>query len=158
MSKEPTCAKQHATPIKTENVATGPGQYPRNGSSYIFPPAIRAPTAPSAGRALRPEGLPVHPARPAYAGGQQLQIYNDDQTSHNIHPLAKVNPEWNKSQPPGSPPIETKYEKPEFIPVKCNIHPWMHGYFVVLKHFALSRSPEKMAASESRDYLPGNTQ
>jgi plastocyanin len=71
---------------------------------------------------------------------QQLQIYNDDQTSHNIHPLAKVNSEWNKSQPPGSPPIDTKYEKPEFIPVKCNIHPWMHGYFVVLNtsHYAVS--------------------
>ena len=68
-------------------------------------------------------------------------IDNDDQTSHNIHPLAKVNQEWNKSQPPGSPPIDTKYEKPEFIPVKCNIHPWMHGYFVVLKtsHYADQR-------------------
>jgi len=25
MSKEPSCAKQHATPVLTENVATGPG-------------------------------------------------------------------------------------------------------------------------------------
>src|ERR1700723_4675979 len=25
MSKEPSCAKQHATPVMTENVATGPG-------------------------------------------------------------------------------------------------------------------------------------
>jgi hypothetical protein len=71
---------------------------------------------------------------------QELQIYNDDQTSHNIHPLSKANPEWNKSQPTGSPPIDTKYEKPEFIPVKCNIHPWMHGYFVVLNtsHYAIT--------------------
>ena len=71
---------------------------------------------------------------------QGLQIYNDDQTSHNIHPLAKVNSEWNKSQPAGSPPIDTKYDKPEFIPVKCNIHPWMHGYFVVLNtsHYAVT--------------------
>ena len=47
--------------------------------------------------------------------------------------MPKQNAEWNKSQPPGSPPIDTKWEKPEFIAVKCNIHPWMHGYFVVLK-------------------------
>src|SRR5438128_192988 len=39
---------------------------------------------------------------------QPLDIYNDDQTSHNIHPLAKQNPEWNKSQPIGAPPIHTK--------------------------------------------------
>jgi hypothetical protein len=25
MSKEPTCAKQHATPVMTENLVTGPG-------------------------------------------------------------------------------------------------------------------------------------
>jgi hypothetical protein len=47
--------------------------------------------------------------------------------------LAKVNSEWNKSQPPGSPPIKTAYDKAEFIAVKCNVHPWMHGYFAVLK-------------------------
>jgi hypothetical protein len=40
---------------------------------------------------------------------------------------------WNKSQPPGAPPIVTSWKASEFIPVKCNIHPWMHGYFVVVK-------------------------
>jgi len=71
---------------------------------------------------------------------QPLEIYNDDQTSHNIHPLAKVNPEWNKSQPIGAPPIHTTWEKPEFIPVKCNVHPWMHGWFLVLttSHYAVT--------------------
>jgi len=72
--------------------------------------------------------------------GQPLEIKNDDQTAHNIHPLAKVNQEWNKSQPPGTAPIETKYDKPERIPVKCNIHPWMHGYFVIVNtsHYAVT--------------------
>jgi hypothetical protein len=41
---------------------------------------------------------------------------------------------WNKSQPPGAPPIETSWKNEEVaIPVKCNIHPWMHGWFVVVK-------------------------
>jgi uncharacterized protein (DUF2141 family) len=33
-----------------------------------------------------------------------------------------------------------KYDKMEFIPVKCNIHPWMHGTFAVLKnsHYSVS--------------------
>ena len=70
---------------------------------------------------------------------QELKIINSDQTSHNIHPLAKVNREWNKSQPPGTPPISEKYDKPEFISVKCNVHPWMHGAFAVLKHQSLRR-------------------
>jgi hypothetical protein len=72
--------------------------------------------------------------------GQELKVVNADQTSHNIHPLAKVNREWNKSQPPGTPPLSEKFDKEEFVPVKCNVHPWMHGYFAVLKtsHYAVS--------------------
>jgi hypothetical protein len=54
--------------------------------------------------------------------------------------MPKHNPEWNKSQPAGSMPINTKWDNPEFIEVKCNIHPWMHGYFAVLKtsHYAVT--------------------
>ena len=34
----------------------------------------------------------------------------------------------------GAPAIETSWKTVEVaIPVKCNIHPWMHGYFVVVK-------------------------
>ncbi len=41
---------------------------------------------------------------------------------------------WNRSQPPGAPPIVQSWKAPEVaIPVKCNIHPWMHGYHVVVK-------------------------
>ena len=72
--------------------------------------------------------------------GQEISISNSDPFSHNIHPLAKINREWNRIQPPGTPPFSYSYEKEEFIPVKCNIHPWMQGYFVVLKtsHFAVT--------------------
>jgi hypothetical protein len=76
----------------------------------------------------------------AFQVNQPLEIVNDDQTSHNIHPRPMINREWNKSQPPGSPPDIEKYDKPEFIPVKCNIHPWMSGQFAVMKnsHYAIS--------------------
>jgi plastocyanin len=139
MAKEPSCAKQHATPVMTENVATGPENSLQFVVIYISAgdtsstPATETVRYDQKGCQYRPHVLPMQ-------AGQVLQIYNDDQTSHNIHPLAKVNPEWNKSQPAGSAPIDTKYDKPEFIPVKCNIHPWMHGYFVVLNtsHYAVT--------------------
>jgi Carboxypeptidase regulatory-like domain len=69
-----------------------------------------------------------------------LRVTNEDATTHNIHPLAMVNREWNKAQPPGTAPLEESFAREEFISVKCNIHSWMHGYFVVLKtsHFAVS--------------------
>ena len=139
MSKEPSCAKQHATPVTTENVVTGPG----NSLEWVvvfISAGDQASGGPSQAARYDQKGCQYTPHVLPLEADQQLQIYNDDQTSHNIHPLAKINQEWNKSQPPGSPPIDTKWEKPEFIPVKCNIHPWMHGYFVVLKtgHYSVS--------------------
>jgi hypothetical protein len=58
----------------------------------------------------------------------------------NIHPLAAVNREWNKAQPPGTQPLEETLAREELISVKCNIHSWMHSYFVVLKtpHYSVS--------------------
>ena len=68
---------------------------------------------------------------------QKFKVITSDQTTHNIHPLPNPmsgNIGWNKSQPPGAPPIITSWKNVEVaIPVKCNIHPWMHGWFVVVK-------------------------
>ncbi len=139
MSKEPSCAKQHTTPITTETVVTGPGNSLENVVVYI---SAGAPddSAPSQPATFDQKGCQYIPHVLAFQVNQPLKVVNDDQTSHNIHPLAKINREWNKSQPPGTPPILDKYDKPEFIPVKCNVHPWMHGTFAVLKnsHYAVS--------------------
>jgi hypothetical protein len=66
---------------------------------------------------------------------QTFKVTTEDQTAHNIHPLPNpmINVGWNQSQPPGAPAIEKSWKNPEVIPVQCNIHPWMHGFFVVVK-------------------------
>jgi plastocyanin len=132
MSKEPTCAKQHATPVMTETVVTGPGNAVANVVVYISAGDQGGSAVPKDTVTYDQKGCEYIPHVAVLHTGQDLEVINSDQTSHNIHPLAKVNAEWNKSQPPGSPPINTTYDKPEFIAVKCNIHPWMHGYFAVL--------------------------
>ena len=148
MAKEPTCAAQHATPVMNENVVTGPGNTIKNVVIYISAgdhPAA-APTTPVR---YDQKGCEYVPHVAVMQAGQPLEIYNNDKTSHNIHPLAKLNAEWNKSQPPGSPPLNATYAKPEFIAVKCNIHPWMHGYFAVLStpHYAVSGADGKFTIS-----------
>jgi hypothetical protein len=130
MAKEPSCAAQHATPVMTETVVTGPDNAVQNAVVYIADDS--AATAPTDAVRYDQKGCQYLPHVAVMQVGQPLEIYNDDKTSHNIHPLALVNPEWNKSQPPGTPPIHTSYAKAEFIAVKCNVHPWMHGYFAVL--------------------------
>jgi hypothetical protein len=139
MSKEPSCAKQHATPVTTETVVTDSSNTLDNVVVYISAGADD-PNAPSQAVTFTQKGCQYIPHVIAMHTGQELDVLNADQTSHNIHPLAKVNREWNKSQPPGAPPIKDKFDAPEFISVKCNIHPWMHGWFAVLKtnHYAVS--------------------
>jgi plastocyanin len=141
MAKEPSCASQHATPVMTENVVTGPGNTVQWVVVYISG-GDQPSSAPAEAARYDQKGCEYLPHVVALQVGQPLEIYNDDQTSHNIHPLAKSNAEWNKSQPPGAPPIKATYDKPEFIAVKCNVHPWMHGYFAVLgtSHYATTGS------------------
>ncbi len=139
MAKEPSCAQQHPTPVTTENVVTGPGNALRWVMVYVSAGEEGAATPTEVVR-YDQKGCQYIPHVAVMQVNQPLEIYNNDQTSHNIHPLAKVNPEWNKSQPKGAPPIHTTWEKPELIPVKCNVHPWMHGWFLVLTtpHYAVT--------------------
>ncbi|MBZ5528813.1 MAG: carboxypeptidase regulatory-like domain-containing protein [Acidobacteriia bacterium] len=140
MSKEPSCAKAHATPITTEAVVTGEGNTLENVVVYISAGAPDGATAPAQAVTITQRGCQYVPHLVALQVNQELKVVNEDQTSHNIHPLAKANREWNKSQPPGSPAFTEKFDKEEFIPVKCNIHPWMHSTFAVMKtsHYSVT--------------------
>ncbi len=139
MSKEPSCAKMYPTPPLAEAVVTGPGDTLENVVVFISAGAPDDP-APSTAAVFNQKGCRYIPHVLAFQVNQELKIVNEDQTSHNIHPLPKLNREWNKSQPPGTPPISEKYDKAEIFPVKCNVHPWMHGNFAVLKnsHYAVT--------------------
>lgn len=73
--------------------------------------------------------------------GQPLKIVNSDPTNHNIHPVPKINREWNESQLAGQGPITRKFSKQEvLIPIKCNQHSWMLAHAGVFSHpfFAVS--------------------
>jgi plastocyanin len=139
MSQEPSCAKQYAKPVLAENVVTGRENALENVVVYV---SVGAPddTAPSQPAILTQKGCRYSPHILAFQVNQDFQIVNEDQTSHNIHTLPSSNREWNKMQPPGSPPIEDKYARPEFIPVKCNIHPWMKGTLAVMRnsHYSIT--------------------
>lgn len=131
MAKEPSCAAEHKSPVMTESAVGGPNNSLADVVVYISA-GDQGSAATHAAVRYDQRGCQYLPHVAVMEVNQELDIYNDDKTSHNIHPLAKVNPEWNKSQPPGAPPLKETFAKAEFIPVKCNIHPWMHGYFAVL--------------------------
>jgi hypothetical protein len=141
LSKDPVCARMHAAnPLFPETVLIGPGNALRNVVVYISTGAPYPGPVPSTPVVFDQQGCQYTTHVLAFRAGQEVKISNSDPLSHNIHPLAKVNREWNKLQPAGTPPFAYSYESEEFIPVKCNIHPWMQGFFAVLRtpYFAVT--------------------
>jgi len=140
MSKDPYCVKAHENnPAHLELVVVGKDGGLANVVLYIsqgLPPGA-ASQKPASEPVFDQKGCMYTPHVIAMDVGQEYKVTTSDNTAHNIHPEPNPmtgNIPWNRSQPPGAPPIVQSWKAEEVaIPVKCNIHPWMHGYHVVVK-------------------------
>ncbi|MCX6622152.1 MAG: carboxypeptidase regulatory-like domain-containing protein, partial [Acidobacteria bacterium] len=111
--------------------------------------------APSVPAVMDQNGCWFRPRVLGIQTGQQLSVTNSDPVTHNIHPLAHLNREWNHSQGQGDAPLARKFLKPEvMIRVKCNIHSWMRAWLGVVEHpyFAVSGDSGQF---EIRNLPPG---
>ncbi len=136
MSAEPDCKGLHTTPATSEEVVVNSNGTLANVFVWVksglegksFEPA-------SSPVKLSQKGCIYTPHVIGVRAGQTLTIENDDPTTHNVHPLPKINREWNQSQPPKGQALEKTFPRPEvMIPVKCNVHPWMKSYIGVVDH------------------------
>ncbi|HTS35904.1 MAG TPA: carboxypeptidase regulatory-like domain-containing protein [Candidatus Solibacter sp.] len=156
MSQDPICAKAHSTPPTTEDVVVGSGGALANVVVYVsegVPAGSYEP--PQQPAVLEQRGCQYKPHVLALQASQKLSIVNSDETTHNIHPSPNNNREWNMTQPHGIPLEQTFARAEVAIPVKCNVHPWMHGYIAVFKHpfFGVS---DKGGNFEIKNLPPGN--
>ena len=135
MSADPSCAKQHPSPVFSQEVMTDSKGDLQNVVVYIAEGlgdrTFDVPTQPVV---VEQRACMYQPHVLAVRANQPVHVVNDDPTSHNIHPTPANNREWNKAEPPGSSVDETFAREEIAIPVKCNLHPWMHGYIAVFKH------------------------
>jgi plastocyanin len=136
MDTEPACVSANTGPVYTQEMEVNPNSTLKDVfvsvtgglDNYTF----AVPTTPAT---LDQRGCTYHPHVLGLMAGQALQILNSDNTTHNIHPMPKENPEWNTSMPPKAQPLDKKFNRPEsMIPVKCNVHPWMKAYIGVVKN------------------------
>ncbi|HEY3738685.1 MAG TPA: carboxypeptidase regulatory-like domain-containing protein [Bryobacteraceae bacterium] len=157
MTSDPACVEAHHGPAIDESVVVNKAGMLADVFVYIksglegktFEPPATPVTIDQRGCWFRPRifGIQI---------GQVLKVTNSDPVTHNIHPLAKINREWNHSQGAGDPPLSRKFTAREvMIRVKCNIHSWMRAYIGVLEHpyFASTGTDGKF---EIRDVPPGD--
>src|SRR5215471_8777415 len=142
MSSDPACVEAHHGKARNESVVVGT----RGGLANVFvyvKSGLEGKTfeTPDVPVAIDQQGCSFEPRVLGVQTSQTLRVTNSDPVTHNIHPLAQSNREWNHSQGPGDPELTRKFTKPEvMVPVKCNIHSWMHAFIGVLRHpyFAVS--------------------
>ena len=136
MDADPVCASMHSGRVYPEAVVVNDNGTLRNVFVYVKTglegKAMAVPDQPAV---LDQKGCQYDPHVLGIQAGQNLKVVTSDKTTHNIHPMPKVNRDWNISQPPGADPIIKSFSRPEVsVPVKCNQHPWMRAYIHVVSH------------------------
>jgi len=141
MSAEPSCAKFYTAPLMPDISLTGSDNSLQNVIVYV---SAGAPDENFTGPVvhINQRGCRYTPHIVTVQTNQEVWVKNDDTVTHSVHPMARINTEWNRSQPPGTPPVVIRYSQPEFIRVKCELHPWMRGVLAVFKnsHHAITDS------------------
>jgi plastocyanin len=136
MSNDPACVEAHRGKAYDESEVVNSNGTLANVFVYVktglegkqFP-------APATPATIDQKGCWFAPRVLGIQVGQTLSVVNSDPVTHNIHPMAEINREWNHSQGAGDEPLGRKFTKPEvMIRVKCNIHSWMHAFIGVVDH------------------------
>lgn len=133
MAADPVCLQQHKEPVLAEDVAVANGGL-ANVVVYVKEGAAGPFTAPTIPVVLDQQGCVYHPHVFAIQVGQPLEIRNSDSTLHNINAQPKTNKKFNIAQPVKGMKTTKTFDKPEVVPFKCNVHPWMNAYGVVVEN------------------------
>lgn len=141
MAADPVCQKAHGATSPDPAISVKDGKlqnvfvYVKKGAEkWSFP----APTTPAV---VDQQGCLYHPRVLGVMEGQPIQILNSDATLHNVHGMGSANPEFNLGMPTKGMKQEETLKNPEVMyTLKCDVHPWMHGYIGILKnpYFAVS--------------------
>lgn len=91
----------------------------------------------------------------AFPAGSSVDFLNPDGILHNVRTNSKINTPMNMAQPKFKKTMTQKFDKPEAIPVRCDVHSWMSGWLFVAAnpYFQLT---DKSGAYKLADVPPGD--
>lgn len=138
MKSDPFCAKHTA---KDESILADAKGGLKNVVVRLVKGVSGAAPAPAGDVVLDQTGCAYSPRVAVAVAGQQILIKNSDQTLHNVHTYKGPATLFNQAQPQGFPPLKKKFAKSgDVVKFKCDVHPWMTGWVVVVDNpfFALS--------------------
>jgi hypothetical protein len=156
MDEDPACVKLHGSSVFDDIIQVNDNGTLANVFVYLKQgledKKFEPPTSPVV---IDQKGCWFMPRVLGIQVGQVFQVTNSDPLTHNIHPLAQVNRDWNQSQAPGAAPLTRRFTQPEvMVRVKCNIHSWMHAWIGAVPHpyFAVTGAD---GSFQLRDVPPG---
>ncbi len=96
MSGDPACAEAHHGKAYDKSIVVNPNGTLANAFIYIKG-GLEGKTfeVPATPVAIDQRGCLFHPRVMGIQTGQTLQVTNSDPVTHNIHPVAQINREWN---------------------------------------------------------------
>ncbi len=136
MSGDDGCVCDTANPPRAEALVLGAEQ----GMANVFVEIVsglpeKEYAAPQEPVVLTQKGCLYTPHVFGIQVGQSLDILNPDGILHNVHSFSKVNSPFNLAMPKFKTKISKSFEETEpMFAFKCDIHPWMGAYCVVVDH------------------------
>jgi plastocyanin len=137
---DPKCA--HGADFKTEHWKIGPGGELANVVVYVTGAPAGTPSAEKP--VIDQKGCRYNPYVTPIQKGQTVTVVNSDDTLHNVHAKADAGAGkslFNFGQPVKGMKTDKKFDAPGVIKLKCDVHPWMLSYVVVLDtpYFAVTK-------------------
>jgi hypothetical protein len=126
---DPVCAK---TQMNDEQVLARNGKL-ENVVVWISE-GVPPQAAPAGQAKLEQTACMYRPRVQAVQEGQTISIHNGDATLHNVRAVRGTKTIFNKAQPPNAPAIAEAASAGPALQFKCDVHPWMKAYAVVVPH------------------------
>lgn len=128
--RDPFCARTSAV---EQGLLVGAGGAVANVAVYLTK-APAAASVPSAPIVVRQHECTYLPRVQTAVVGQRLEVHTEDTTLHNVHAWRAERTVFNQAQIAGAAPIVRILGEPGLVVLRCDVHPWMRAWVLVLPH------------------------